>query len=106
MNSTITRCDRHGLSTVCDDELTHGGLAWSVDPASTNTEVCMKIVITLVCAAIGVGLGVACATSEPTPATQRTVEVQVTGVDCPFEETCEADLDFRGGKWYARVTRP
>ena len=53
---------------------------------------------------VGVAFGgMATVTSpDPKPPT-RVVEVEVLGITCPEEDTCDADLDFRGGKWYAKV---
>jgi hypothetical protein len=45
--------------------------------------------------------GIAAAT---TPTAPHTVEVKVTGVDCPEEDSCE--LDYRHGSWYVREVQP
>lgn len=41
----------------------------------------------------------ACTTAEPS----HPVEVEVTGVDCPQEDSC--DLDYRDGAWYVSEAR-
>lgn len=65
-----------------------------------------KIISAIVGGALGVGATfgfVSAVTSPDTKPPVRVVEVQVAGITCPEEDTCSADLDYRGGTWYAKV---
>lgn len=54
---------------------------------------------------VGVAFGgLAVATTDHEGPT-RVVEVEVSGISCPEEDTCYVDMDYRDGEWYARVWR-
>ena len=63
-----------------------------------------KIASIAVSAALAVGAAFAGLATALTTAQSSPVEVQVTGLDCPSEDSCTPD--YRHGSWYIREDRP
>lgn len=63
-----------------------------------------KIASIAVSAALAVGAAFGGLAAALTPAQSSPAEVQVTGVDCPQEDSCTPD--WRHGSWYVREDQP